>query len=144
MFNAISLIGYLAMVGGLIGLLATRNVFSPSPVVIVAQIAAVALMLWARITFGRRSYHLAANPTAGGVVDTGPYRFIRHPIYTAMIVFTTTGAAAHLSWTTFVLAGLVWAGALSRMFCEERLVTARYPDYRQYAAKTWRMIPFVF
>ena len=144
MFQAISLIGYLAMVGGLIGLLATRNVLSPSPVVIAPQIAAVALFVWARITFGRRSFHLAANPTVGGVVDTGPYHFIRHPIYTGVIIFTTTGAAAHFSWTTLLLAGLVWAGALSRMFCEERLVMARYPEYRQYAAKTWRMIPFVF
>jgi hypothetical protein len=30
------------------------------------------------------------------------------------------------------------------MFCEEQLVTARYPEYREYALKTARMIPFVF
>jgi protein-S-isoprenylcysteine O-methyltransferase Ste14 len=29
-------------------------------------------------------------------------------------------------------------------FCEEALVTARYPEYRQYAATTWRMLPYVF
>jgi hypothetical protein len=27
---------------------------------------------------------------------------------------------------------------------EEILVTARYPDYRQYAETTWRMIPYIF
>jgi protein-S-isoprenylcysteine O-methyltransferase Ste14 len=144
MLKVLSMIGYVAMVGGLIGLLVTRNVLSPSPLVIVPQIAAVALMAWARITVGRRSFHLAANPTDGGVVTTGPYRFIRHPIYTAICLFVTTGATAHLSWTSLALCGLVWIGALSRMFCEERLVVVRYPEYREYAAKTRRMVPFVF
>jgi protein-S-isoprenylcysteine O-methyltransferase Ste14 len=41
-------------------------------------------------------------------------------------------------------AQLVWGGAIARMVCEERLVARRYPEYRQYAASTARMIPFVF
>ena len=40
--------------------------------------------------------------------------------------------------------GLVLGGALLRIYCEELLVTVRYPEYRQYAATTWRMIPYVF
>jgi protein-S-isoprenylcysteine O-methyltransferase Ste14 len=31
-----------------------------------------------------------------------------------------------------------------RIFCEETLVAARYPEYAQYKATTWRMIPYVF
>ena len=144
MLKASSAIGFLAMVGGFIGLLFTRSVLSPSPLVIAAQGAALALMIWARITFGRRSYHFAATPTGGGLVTTGPYRFIRHPICTAVCLFVTAGAAAHLAWSAFLLCALVWGGALARMFSEERLVAARYPDYQQYAAATSRMIPFVF
>jgi protein-S-isoprenylcysteine O-methyltransferase Ste14 len=41
------------------------------------QVLALLLFLWARITFGRRSYHVVADPTAGGLVTDGPYRFIR-------------------------------------------------------------------
>jgi protein-S-isoprenylcysteine O-methyltransferase Ste14 len=144
MLKALSVLGYLAMVGGLMGLLLTRSVLSPYPLVIVPQVAAVALMIWARIAFGRRSFHLAANPTAGGLVTMGPYRFVRHPIYTGVCLFVTAGAVVHLSWTTALLAGLVWIGALGRLFCEEKLVVARYPEYQQYAATTSRMIPFVF
>jgi protein-S-isoprenylcysteine O-methyltransferase Ste14 len=36
------------------------------------------------------------------------------------------------------------AGAVVRILCEEALVTARYPEYAQYKARTWRMIPFVY
>ena len=39
---------------------------------------------------------------------------------------------------------LVFAGSWIRMKCEERLVTRRYPEYRDYAARTRRMIPGIF
>src|SRR5215471_12153167 len=95
--KALSIVGYLGMVVGLVGLLATKSLLSPSTVVIALQLVASALMIWARFTFGRRSFHAAANPTAGGLVTTGPYRFIRHPIYTGVCLFVTAGAAAHVS-----------------------------------------------
>lgn len=138
------MIGYMAMVVGFIGLLFTWSVLSPSLLVIAPQVAALALMIWARVTFGRRSFHFAANPTQGGLVTAGPYRYIRHPIYTAFCLFIMAGAAAHLSWSTVLSCALVWGGCIARMFCEERLVAGRYPEYRQYAATTSRMIPFVF
>lgn len=51
-------------------------------------------MAWARLTFGRRSFHASAVPTAGGVETRGPYRFIRHPIYTAACVIGSAGFEA--------------------------------------------------
>ena len=132
------------MVGGLVALIATHNVLSPSPFAIVPQALAVALMLWARVTFGRRSFHLAANPTEGGLVTTGPYRFIRHPIYASVCLFTIASVAAHGGWTTLALGALVMAGALTRIFCEEKFLKMRYPEYSQYAAQTRRLVPFVF
>jgi protein-S-isoprenylcysteine O-methyltransferase Ste14 len=142
--RTLSVAGYLLMVAGLVGLIATRSLFSRSPVVIAVQSVAVCLMIWARISFGRRSFHAAGNPTEGGLVTWGPYHYIRHPIYTAVTLFVSAGAAGNPSWTAALLGALVWAGALARIFCEEILVTARYPEYREYAARTWRMIPFVF
>ncbi len=144
MLKSLSVLGYLAMAGGVVGLLLAHCLLSPSPVVLLPQGAAVTLMIWARITFGRRSFHFAANPTEGGLVTTGPYRFIRHPIYTAVCLFTVPGVAAHWSWASALLGALVMLGALLRMLSEEKLLVGRYPEYRQYAAATSRMIPFVF
>jgi Putative protein-S-isoprenylcysteine methyltransferase len=81
MLKTLSLIGYIGMVGALVGLLAMRKLFSTSPLVIALQVVASLLFLWARVTFGRRSYHVVADPTQGGLVTGGPYRYIRHPIY---------------------------------------------------------------
>lgn len=142
--KTLSITGYLGMMGGLLGLLATRSLFSSAAPVIGLQAMAFLLMLWARVTFGRRSFHLAANPTEGGLVTSGPYRYIRHPIYSAVCLFIGAGAAAHWSWSAGLFSGLVLAGAVLRIYCEEPLVAARYPQYAQYKATTWRMIPYVY
>ena len=144
MLKILSIIGYFGMIGGLLGLLATRNLFSSSPLVISLQVVALLLFLSARVTFGRRSYHVVANPTEGGLVTGGPYRYIRHPIYAAMCLFALAGVAGNWSWSSGLFGGLVLASAVTRIFCEEALVAARYPEYAQYAATTWRMIPYVY
>jgi protein-S-isoprenylcysteine O-methyltransferase Ste14 len=144
MLKALSAVGYLGMAGGIIAQFATENLLSYSPMVIAVQVGALLLILWARLTFGWRSFHVVANPTRGGLVTSGPYRYIRHPIYTAMSALSAAGVVAHWSWASGLLGGLVVGCALLRIFCEEVLVTARYPEYRQYAATTWRMIPYVF
>jgi protein-S-isoprenylcysteine O-methyltransferase Ste14 len=135
---------FAVMVAGLAGLILMESVFSRSLVVIALQGAAAALMMWARITFGRRSFHATADPTAGDLVTNGPYRFIRHPIYTAVCVFVLAGVAAHPSVAAYALAGLVVIGAIGRILAEETLLRAKYPAYADYSNRTSRMIPFVF
>jgi protein-S-isoprenylcysteine O-methyltransferase Ste14 len=101
-------------------------------------------MIWARRTFGRRSFHLAASPTEGGLVTSGPYRFIRHPIYASIVFLTWAGLLAHLSFLNVCFGVLVFVGALIRIRCEEHLVQIRYPEYDAYALRTKRMIPYLF
>ena len=107
------------MIAGLLGLLTTRNLFSSSPLVISVQVVAFLLFLWARITFGRRSYHVVADPTEGGLVMGGPYRYVRHPIYAAMCLFTLAGVAGHWSWSAGLCGGLILASAVLRIVCED-------------------------
>ena len=66
------------------------------------------------------------------------------PIYTAVCAFALAGVLANWSWRAAALGALLLAGALVRMLCEERLVAAAYPEYRDYASVTKRMIPYVF
>jgi protein-S-isoprenylcysteine O-methyltransferase Ste14 len=141
----LSVLAFLSMVAGVLVLcFPPRALFSWSPVVIALQAAAVVMMLWARRTFGRRSFHAAADPTAGGLVTSGPYRYIRHPIYAAICYFVWAGVAANLSFRAALAALLVTTGAIVRMLCEERLLTIRYPEYLDYAGRTKRMVPGVF
>jgi protein-S-isoprenylcysteine O-methyltransferase Ste14 len=140
----ISILGLMIMVAAMLGLWYDHALYSPTPIVIGVQAAAICLVIWARITFGRRSFHAAANPTEGGLMTKGPYRFIRHPIYTAACVICLAGILAHPSIVSITLGALLFVGTLMRMLTEERLVTERYPAYREYARVTKRMVPYVF
>ena len=140
----ISLLGLLAMIIAVVGLFRLGVLFTANLFAVALQVAAVALLIWARITFGRRSFHAAANPTAGGLVTTGPYRYIRHPIYTAACLFCWASILVHPSWTGVAFGTLLFLGVLARMLSEEQLVTQRYPGYVEYSKSTRRMIPYVF
>jgi protein-S-isoprenylcysteine O-methyltransferase Ste14 len=144
MTNVASLVGLGMMMAGMVSLIVRQQVVSTSPLVIVLQGVAVALMAWARVTFGRRSFHATASPTEGGIVATGPYRWLRHPIYTAICLFAWACWAGHQSWFSFGMACLVTVGGVARMLTEEALLRVRYPEYADYARKTRRMVPYLF
>lgn len=127
----------------ILGLFYTRSLLGHSPVSIGFQTAAILLMIWARVTFGIRSFHYAANPTEGGLVTTGPYRYMRHPIYAAVLLFLWTGVAANLSLTSAALGLVATAMLFLRMVFEETLVRQTYPEYDDYARRTKRVIPFL-
>jgi protein-S-isoprenylcysteine O-methyltransferase Ste14 len=138
-----SFVAFGLMVVGLVGLFYNGALFARRPAVIAVQVAAALLMVAARITFGARSFHATANPTAGGVVSTGPYAYVRHPIYAAAIYLTWAGALDHFSWVNVGWAALVTAGGFVRMLLEERMLVERYPEYRAYMARVRRIVPFV-
>ncbi len=139
-----SVIGLLMAVAALAALILQRSLFAVGVIAVTVQVLAALLMVWARLTFGRRSFHAAANPTEGGLVTSGPYRFLRHPIYAAVLYFTWAGVLTHPSVNSVAIGILASAGLAIRMVAEERLVTERYPEYAAYAASTKRIIPFVF
>ena len=131
------------MVAGLAWMMARGEVIGRSIPAIAVQMAAVALMIAARITFGSRSFHAAANPTAGGLVTTGPYAWLRHPIYAAILYFVWSTALDHHRWQSLTAAAIVTAGAIVRMLAEETLLVQRYPEYAAYRSRTARVIPFL-
>ncbi|HEY3296063.1 MAG TPA: isoprenylcysteine carboxylmethyltransferase family protein [bacterium] len=132
-----------AMAAAVIVLYLRHALFSPSPFVIVPQIIALLLMVWARLTLGVRSFHYTADPTAGGLVISGPYRLMRHPIYAAVLLFVWTSVISHWSALHVLLGLLATAGAVFRMLSEERQLRAHYPGYDDYARHTRRVIPFI-
>jgi len=142
--RTLSVLAFAAMVAGLVGLFYSGALFGVHPLNIGIQVAAFLLMIAARITFGRRSFHAAANPTAGDLVTTGPYAYFRHPIYAAILYFIWAGALDHFSWRILVWAEIITAGAFARMHIEEYLLVRKYPEYREYKRRVKKLVPFVY
>jgi protein-S-isoprenylcysteine O-methyltransferase Ste14 len=143
LLKTVSILGFVIMVVATLILLKINDLFGDNVLSIVVQILAVGLMLWARVTFGKRSFHAAGNPTEGRLVTSGPYRYVRHPIYAAVLYFIWPGILTHLSLETVALGLCGIVGVGMRMVVEEKLLRARYPEYGEYANRTKRLIPFL-
>jgi protein-S-isoprenylcysteine O-methyltransferase Ste14 len=139
----ISIIATAVLMAAAVALVYRGALLGTGPISLSLQVAGIALMVWSRLTFGLRSFHYAANPTQGGLITKGPYRYIRNPIYAAAWLILWTGVAVHWSPMNGALAAVVAVTLLIRIACEEALLRGTYPEYADYATKTARLIPFV-
>ena len=145
MNSRISILGFAAAVFGLLGLVVREELFDTNPLTLGLQVLAFAFMVWARITFGMRSFHAAADATEGELVTRGPYAIVRNPIYAAVILFAWAGIGANLGVASVALGLLILAGMLVRILAEERALRERYQDaYAAYCARVKRLVPLVF
>lgn len=142
--NLLSILGLLLAAAAVAGLFSIHHLFAKSPYLLAVQIAAALLMIWARLTFGVRSFHAAASPSEGGLVTSGPYRYWRHPIYASIIYFIWAGQVHAPGAVPLALAATASLGLFARMLVEERFLTQAYPAYPKYAKEAKRLIPFVY
>jgi protein-S-isoprenylcysteine O-methyltransferase Ste14 len=132
------------IVAAIVLLGATGNLFSASPFAIAAQVAAVALNVWARVSFQKGTFRVTAAPGGTSVIRRGPYGFIRHPMYAAALLFVWAAVASHPSTWTIAIGVAGTALVIARVFAEERLLRATYPEYQDYSKSTKALIPYVF
>ena len=139
----ISLVALVVTIAGLYFLIKHQLLLSWNPITIAIQVLAVALMLWARFTFGYRSFHGASNPTEGQLMITGPYKYWRHPIYASIIYFIWASVIAYPYMLTIAVAITVTMALVSRALLEEYFLFKVYPEYEVYARRTKRFIPYI-
>jgi protein-S-isoprenylcysteine O-methyltransferase Ste14 len=105
-----------------------------------------ALRWWAIFTLGRYFTIDVAVRSTQSVVQSGPYRFVRHPSYTAILIMLLGVGMALANWASLVVilaGGLI--GLLYRVRVEERaLDEALGQPYMDYMRTTKRFIPFIF
>ncbi len=107
-------------------------------------IAGLLVALWARMIIGRNWSGMVTLKEQHELVERGPYRFVRHPIYTGMLTmfFATALLQRHLAGFVGVL--LMFASFWIKLGLEENLMLQQFPErYAAYRQRTKRIIPFV-
>ncbi len=104
----------------------------------------LALAVWARLHLGRNWGTPMSQKDEPELVTSGPYRLIRHPIYSG-ILLASVGTAVALSWlwlVAVVLAGIYFVYSAT---IEERYLATQFPDlYPSYKRSTKMLVPFIF
>ena len=103
----------------------------------------LALAIWARVFLGRNWGMPMTQKADPELVTNGPYRTIRHPIYTGMLLaLVGTAVAISLYWLIAVV--VLGAYFVYSALMEERYMTERFPDsYPDYKRSTKMLIPFI-
>jgi protein-S-isoprenylcysteine O-methyltransferase Ste14 len=107
-------------------------------------VAGLALAIWARICIGRNWGMPMTRRQDPDLVTGGPYRTIRHPIYTGIIAALAGTALAISRWGLIAVA-LIAAFFVYSAYREEGFLAREFPGrYPAYRARTKMLIPFLF
>ena len=108
-------------------------------------LAGAALVLWSRVELGSAWSLVPTADQGKGPVTTGPYRFVRHPIYLGLSLLAMGEALAFSSWPaaavvfSAIVPTFVW-----RASTEEKLLTDMFGEqYAHYRKQTRMMIPYL-
>jgi protein-S-isoprenylcysteine O-methyltransferase Ste14 len=103
----------------------------------------LALAIWARIYLGRNWGMPMTQRAEPELVTSGPYRFVRHPIYSGLLL-ALLGTALATNLYFLVALAIVTVYFIYSATVEERTMTTTFPaDYPSYKAHTKMLIPFV-
>ena len=103
------------------------------------------LTWWARLHLGRLWSSVITRKEDHRIVDTGPYAFIRHPIYTGLITALLATSIAQATVTAILGAALVAFGLWLKARSEERFLMVELgPDaYASYCGRVPMLVPFL-
>ena len=107
-------------------------------------VAGLGFAIWARVVIGRNWSGAVTLKEDHQLVDRGPYRLVRHPIYTGILLMyvATAIVLGHLAGCIGVV--IVFGSFWIKLIREERVMLNQFPgEYTAYRQRVKRLIPFV-
>lgn len=107
-------------------------------------LAGLAVALWSRWTLAGNWSSDVRFKQGHELVQTGPYRFVRHPIYTGILLMCFAPAIQYGPLHCWLGALLIAAGLWIKLKQEEIVMLQHFPEYAAYRKRVKALVPFVF
>lgn len=104
----------------------------------------VALGIWSMLVMGRHLRIMPEPAAEAKLLQRGPYRLIRHPMYSAVALAAAGWLLCDFSWPRLACWLVLLPVLVIKATREERLLGVKFPDYATYRASSRRFIPWVW
>ena len=103
------------------------------------------LRLWPIFKLGHRFSGLVAIQREHRLQTVGVYSIVPHPSYAGIVLILLGWSLVFRSGAGLILTAIVLLPIIARIRAEERLLVNEFgAEYQRYAARTWRLLPFVY
>ena len=114
-------------------------------IAILFLIGAALLIFWSIFAMRKSKFRIMPEPSANAIlIINGPYRFIRHPMYTAVLLFCVGLLICNFSIIRFLLIVALTVVLIIKLSIEENLLVQKFKAYREYCNHTSKLFPLVF
>jgi protein-S-isoprenylcysteine O-methyltransferase Ste14 len=105
----------------------------------------ILLVLWAIVTMQKSKLRILPEPSPHATLITnGPYRFIRHPMYTAILLGCSGLLIHHYTWMRLSMLIALAVVLIIKLTWEERMLLKKFAAYKGYKQRSKRLFPFIF
>ena len=109
------------------------------------QLAGIVIGVSAVLAMRRSRLRILPEPDAQAqLVRSGIYRYLRHPMYTSLLLVFLPPAIVQGMWTEWFVAAVLVLDLVFKLHYEERLLKWQFPDYTYYQQESWRLFPFLY
>lgn len=109
----------------------------------IVELIGIGVGVWAIAVMNPMKVSIFPEPRNDGELHTsGPYRWVRHPMYTAVLLVCGAIAAGNGSWLDGIVFSILLINQWIKLRHEESLLTLRYDGYAAYMKKTKALIPY--
>lgn len=103
------------------------------------------LGLWSIAAHKGLNFRIAPVHKSGArLITSGPYKFIRHPMYLAVILTITPLLINYIDWQRLSIALILLTDLILKLEYEEKQLEDNFDKYTEYQKKTWKLIPFLY
>ena len=119
--------------------------FAENPILIVVQIFGLFIAIWAVLQMTKSKLNITPVPRSGSVlIQSGPYKLIRHPMYLSLLLIITPMIISGLSTFQIAVFSIFLINLVLKMLYEEELLINHFEGYLVYSEKSWRLFPFIY
>ncbi len=109
------------------------------------QVISLAIGIWAILIMRTSKFNVSPEVhKEAHLVEKGVYRYVRHPMYTSVLLFCLLLLINDFGWIRLGMFTALLVVLVVKLRYEEQMLRDEFTGYQEYMSRTWRLVPWIF